>query len=376
VNIGILGAGQLARMMVLAGRAMGLEFRTLDPKEDSSVGDLCERCVEPYESPAALEWLREGADVVTFDFENVPTRVLHELAQQLPVRPGAAALEATQDRLHEKQLMQRLGIPVAPFRAVETRAELTSAIQELGLPLILKTRRGGYDGKGQVLLREAGDAGKYWDTIAGVPLIAEGFVSFEREISIVAVRGVDGDTRFYRIGENVHDSGILWISRCRPNDPSQAEAESIAASLMAELDYVGVITLEFFETPGGLLVNEFAPRVHNSGHWSIEGSVTSQFENHLRAICGLPLGSTRPLGLSAMLNLVGELPPRGALLEVPGSHVHYYGKRPRRGRKLGHVTVQAESERELERRIARLQSRIVPPGGRRELPRPEEPRRA
>jgi 5-(carboxyamino)imidazole ribonucleotide synthase len=259
VNIGILGAGQLARMMVLAGRAMGLEFRTLDPKEDSSVGDLCERCVEPYESPAALEWLREGADVVTFDFENVPTRVLHELAQQLPVRPGAAALEATQDRLHEKQLMQRLGIPVAPFRAVETRAELTSAIQELGLPLILKTRRGGYDGKGQVLLREAGDAGKYWDTIAGVPLIAEGFVSFEREISIVAVRGVDGDTRFYRIGENVHDSGILWISRCRPNDPSQAEAESIAASLMAELDYVGVITLEFFETPGGLLVNEFAP---------------------------------------------------------------------------------------------------------------------
>jgi hypothetical protein len=237
VNIGILGAGQLARMMVLAGRAMGLEFRTLDPKEDSSVGDLCERCVEPYESPAALEWLREGADVVTFDFENVPTRVLHELAQQLPVRPGAAALEATQDRLHEKQLMQRLGIPVAPFRAVETRAELTSAIQELGLPLILKTRRGGYDGKGQVLLREAGDAGKYWDTIAGVPLIAEGFVSFEREISIVAVRGVDGDTRFYRIGENVHDSGILWISRCRPNDPSQAEAESIAASLMAELDF-------------------------------------------------------------------------------------------------------------------------------------------
>ena len=365
MNIGILGAGQLTRMLALSGSAMGLRFRVVDPSDDIAEPLGWEHRQAQYQDSAAQAWLAEISDVVTFDFENVPADAVSSLSEHVPVRPGAAALHASQDRLREKQLLQELGIPVAPFRAVSSRQDLLRAIEELGLPIVLKTRHGGYDGKGQFVLRESGDAARAWEALGGRPLIAEAFVPFDRELSIIAARGEGGEMAFYPLAENRHESGILQVSRCRVGgaptlQQRQLEAQSCAESLLSRLGYVGVLALEFFETQGGLIANEFAPRVHNSGHWTIEGCETSQFEMHLRAICGLPLGSTRPLEYAAMVNLIGELPPRGALLAVPGAHVHFYGKKPRRGRKVGHVTVLAQSEQELDARVEALLDVVQP----------------
>ena len=315
--VACIGGGQLGRMLALAGIPLGLRFRFLDPESDAPAADVGELVVGAYDDPEALARLVDGADVVTYEFENVPV----DAARSAGSLPPTLALELGQDRLREKQLFRSLDIPTASF----------GSLAETGLPALAKTRRLGYDGKGQRRIDVAGPLA------AGE--VAEELVDFDRELSLLAVRGRDGDTRYWPLAENAHRGGMLRVSRAPAVGAPQAEAEELAARLLDELDYVGVIALELFEVGGRLLANEFAPRMHNTGHWTIDGAETSQFENHLRAILGLPLGSTAPRGSSVMVNLVGRVPPAAALLALPGAHVHLYGKQPRRGRKLGHVTL-------------------------------------
>lgn len=315
--VGCLGGGQLGRMLALAGAPLGVRLRFLDPAPDACAGEVGELLVGPYDDPALLERLAAGAAAVTYEFENVPVGA----ARAVGAVPDARALELGQDRLVEKELFRRLGIATARFGSVE----------EVGLPALAKSRRLGYDGKGQRLVEAV-------EPIAPDEL-AEEVVAFERELSILAVRGREGQTAFYPLVENVHRNGILALSRAPAPSAPQQEAEEIAGRLLAELRYVGVLAVELFEVGGRLLANEFAPRVHNTGHWTIEGATTSQFENHLRAILGLPLGETAARGSAVMVNLVGSVPPLERLLAVPGARVHLYGKAPRPGRKLGHVTL-------------------------------------
>ena len=315
--VGCIGGGQLGRMLALAGARLDVRLRFLDPAADACAGAVGELVVGAYDDPPSLERLADGADVVTYEFENVPVQA----ARSVDAVPSGRALELGQDRLVEKELFRRLGIAPAAFGSVE----------EVGLPALVKSRRFGYDGKGQRVV-ETTEA-------LGVDELAEAIVPFDRELSIVAARGSDGSTVFYPLTENEHRGGILAVSRAPARDAPQAAAERIAAKLLDDLDYVGVLAVELFDVGGELLANEFAPRVHNSGHWTIDGAETSQFENHLRAILGLPLGSTAAQGEAVMVNLVGSLPPLEHLLAVPGAHVHVYGKEPRPGRKLGHVTL-------------------------------------
>lgn len=357
MRIGVLGAGQLGRMIGLAGAPLGLEFRFLDPTDEPSAGRTGECIRAAYDDRAALERFADGVDVVTYEFENVPAAATEFLEERVPVYPPRAALQAAQDRLEEKKIFGSLEIPVAPYVTVDTRAELDAAIAEIGLPAVLKTRRLGYDGKGQRVLREPGDAEAAFDELGGVPLILESFVSFERELSIIAVRGRDGRTATWPLVENRHEQGILRQTTAPAPDISERSidpAREYAARLLDALDYTGVLALELFLREDELLVNEMAPRVHNSGHWTIEGSETSQFENHLRAIVGLPLGSTEPIGYSTMFNLIGSVPDLDDVLGVTGTHLHLYEKAPRPGRKVGHVTVHAEDEETLEHRVERL----------------------
>jgi len=351
-KIGVLGAGQLGRMLALAGYPLGLEFRFLDPAPDSPSRHLGEFVNARYDDEAALARFVDGVDLVTFEFENVPAHVLAFLEDHVPTAPGREALATGQDRLAEKTLFRELGIETPPFATVDSRADLEEAVARIGLPAVLKTRRLGYDGKGQFVLRSAADLDEAWKTLGGVPLILEGFVAFDRELSIIAVRGRNGETAFYPLTENHHEGGILRLSLApapRLDPALQATAEEYARRVLDRLGYVGVLAIELFQRGGDLLANELAPRVHNSGHWTIEGAETSQFENHLRAICGLPLGQTTPRGYSAMLNLIGTTPNPAKVLAVPNAHLHLYGKAPRPGRKLGHVTVRADNEDELER---------------------------
>lgn len=337
--IGILGGGQLARMMALAGHTMGHRFVFLDPAPDACAAPLGELLVAPYDNQAALAQLARTVDVVTFDFENVPAASLAFLAEKIPVFPPPAALQAAQDRLVEKNLFRQLGIATADYVAVATRDELTQAVAQLGLPAILKTRTEGYDGKGQWLLRNQIDVTNAWSELAGRAAILEAFMVFEREVSAIGVRAQSGETRFYPLAENTHRDGVLFQTLSTTDDPMQARAQQQTSLLLNALSYVGVIAVEFFQVGDNLLANEFAPRVHNSGHWTIEGTETSQFENHLRAVTGQPLGQTAARGYFAMLNLIGRMPNPQAVLAIPGAHLHDYGKAPRAGRKLGHVTV-------------------------------------
>lgn len=327
--VACIGGGQLGRMLGLAGLPLGLRFRFLDPSPKAPAAEVGELVVGDFDDRAALARLAAGADVVTYEFENVSVSA----ARELGALPPALALELGQDRLVEKQLFVQLGIPCARF----------GALSETGVPAIVKTRRLGYDGKGQRRVEEI-------EEIAADE-IAEELVTFSRELSILAVRAADGDTRFWPISENVHRNGILRLSRAPAAGAPQAEAEAFVKALLEYLDYVGVIALELFEADGRLLANEFAPRVHNTGHWTIDGAVTSQFENHLRAITGLPLGSTAAIAPSVMLNLIGGAPSRTDLLRLPGVHVHLYGKDARRGRKLGHVTLVDPTEDVLEQAV-------------------------
>ena len=366
-TIGILGAGQLGRMLALAGYPHGLRFRFFDPAPASPASHLAEQICAPYDDEGALRRFAEGLALVTYEFENVPVAAARLLERHLPVYPPPAALEAAQDRLVEKQFFQRLGIPTPPFAAVDDRAGLDAAVRQLGLPAVLKTRRMGYDGKGQALLRSPEDAADAWRQLGGQPLILEAHVPFTRELSIIAVRGRDGATACYPLVENLHRGGILRRSVAPAPDVTpelQEQAERYAARALDALQYVGVLAIELFEVPGAagcgahspaLLANEMAPRVHNSGHWTIEGAATSQFENHLRATLGLPLGSTAARGHAAMLNLIGATPEPAAVLALPEAHLHCYGKEPRPGRKLGHITLRADDPQTLAERLERLE---------------------
>jgi 5-(carboxyamino)imidazole ribonucleotide synthase len=360
-RVGVLGGGQLGRMLGLAGRALGLEPLFWDPSADSPARAVGELLVADYTDAEALARFA-GVDVVTFEFENVPVAALRALEPQVPVFPGSRALEVAQDRLHEKSCFRSLGIGSAPFEAVSSAAELQAALTRIGLPAVLKTRRFGYDGKGQAVLRSAEEAQLAYERLGATPLIVEGFVAFERELSIVAVRSASGELGYYPLVENHHAEGMLrkTIAPAPGVTPSlQQRANAYVEKLLLELDYVGVLALELFQVEGELLANEIAPRVHNTGHWTIEGARTSQFENHLRAILGLPLGATEALSPCAMLNLVGGEPDAGALLSVPDAHLHWYGKAPRAGRKVGHVTVRAPDSATLAERIRTLEAIIA-----------------
>lgn len=347
MRIGIVGGGQLARMLALAGLPWAHEFVFLDPAADACAGPLGKLLIADYDDERALLELAAQADVVTFDFENVPARSLEILAGRVPVYPGARALAAAQDRLHEKALFGELGMATAEFVALENASGLPAAVAELGLPAVLKTRRLGYDGKGQWLLRAAADVESAARELGDTPALLERLVPFEREVSLIAARGRDGAVACYPLSENTHRDGILHTTVCRTDDPMQGEAEAQIGRLLEAIDYVGVLAVEFFQHDDELIANEFAPRVHNSGHWTIEGAETSQFENHLRAILGLPLGSTRPRGAYAMVNLIGAVPDPARVLAIPGAHLHDYGKAPRPGRKVGHITVACAAPGEL-----------------------------
>lgn len=358
MEVGVLGAGQLARMLALAGWPLGLRFRFLDPAEDACAFGLGQRLCGAWDDPDLLRRLADGVDVVTYEFEKISAEGVARLAEHAPVLPGPRALELTQDRLTEKECFRALGIDVPDFVAVSTEEELRAAVDQLGLPCVVKTRREGYDGKGQCVLRQEAELPAAWQRLGGKALIAEAFVPFDREVSAIAVRGRDGATRHYPLSENVHVDGILRTTHSRPGDPLTAAAQRAVGRLLDHLDYVGVLALELFDVGGRLMANEFAPRVHNSGHWTIEGAATSQFENHLRAVCGLPLGSTEARGLAAMVNLIGAMPDEpAALLAIEGAHLHDYAKAPRPGRKLGHVTVVADDPAELTARIEPLAGR-------------------
>lgn len=344
-TVGILGGGQLARMMVLAGAPMGLRFELFDPAADACGGQLAPLQVAAFEDEAALAAFAERCDVVTFDFENVPARSARFLAARVPVYPNPDALAVAQDRLSEKTLFRELGIPLPPFADIRSRDDLAAQVEAFGLPCILKTRRFGYDGKGQFRLRTAADIDTAWAELGGqverTGLILEGFVAFEREVSVVAVRGIDGEFRAWPVTGNWHVNGVLSasVAPARLTPAQYAAAIGYAQALAERLDYVGVFALELFCRGEELLANEMAPRVHNSGHWTIEGSETSQFENHLRAVLGLPLGDTRMLGHACMLNWIGEMPDADAVLAQASGHWHDYGKQPREGRKVGHATL-------------------------------------
>ena len=320
--VGCIGGGQLGRMLALAGIPLGLQFRFLDPSAEACAGEVGELLVGSFDDGELLDRLADGAAAITYEFENIPVVA----AQRVGAVPGSRALEEGQDRLREKELFKRLGIPTARFGSLE----------ETGLPAVVKSRRLGYDGKGQRVVREAGPVAD--------DELAEELVQFTRELSLIAVRGRDGEVVFYPLVENAHRDGILQVSRAPALAGVDDVAQGYARRLLEELDYVGVLALELFEVDGELLANEFAPRVHNSGHWTIDGAVTSQFENHLRAILDWPLGSTAVVAPSAMVNLVGSIPAVERLLALPGAHVHLYGKEPRPGRKVGHVTFVGASE--------------------------------
>ena len=371
-TVGILGGGQLARMMALSAAPLGLRFLVLDTSADACAGQFAPMVVGDYTDEAALAEFASKIDVATFDFENVPATSAQWLAARVPVFPSPRALAVAQDRLAEKTLFRELDIPVPDFADIDSRAALDAAVARLGTPCILKTRRLGYDGKGQFRIKSADDVDAAWDALGAqagtVGLILESFVAFDREMSVVAVRGQDGEFRAWPLTENWHVDGVLSASLApaRVDGAMQAVALSHARKLAEALDYVGVFALELFCRDGELLANELAPRVHNSGHWTIEGSETSQFQNHLRAVLGLPLGDTRMLGQACMLNWIGTQPDASPVLRESSGHWHDYGKQPRAGRKVGHATLRADNADELAAALRRIgevldrQSQVAP----------------
>jgi 5-(carboxyamino)imidazole ribonucleotide synthase len=374
VTIGILGGGQLGYMLALAGYPLGLRFRFLDPSPEAPVGRIAQRVTADFDDEAALEKFASGLELVTYEFENVPVAATRFLSERVPVFPPPAALEVAQDRLKEKALFRKLGIAITEFAPVHNLKSLDAAVTSIGLPAVLKTSRFGYDGKGQWTLRTAADVEKLKTEIPdalikaqsmngtqgshdSAPFILERFIPFTRELSILGVRARNGDIAFYPLVQNRHHGGILRLSIAPAPSLAaglQREAEDIARRILTELDYAGVLAIEFFEYQGRLVANEMAPRVHNSGHWTIEGAVTSQFENHLRAVLDLPLGSTKVHGSAAMLNLIGETPESSEVLAIPGAHLHLYGKSPRPGRKLGHITLWSSSFEQLSASLRAL----------------------
>jgi 5-(carboxyamino)imidazole ribonucleotide synthase len=353
LRVGIVGAGQLGRMLALAGYPLGLRCLFLDRSAETPGAQVAPTLVADLEDAAKLSELALRSDVVTFDWENISGGALEPLEKITRVRPPRAALEVSQDRLAEKALFSKLKIPVAAHAAIDSKAALIAATRKIGLPGVLKTRRMGYDGKGQFVLHEAGQIDAAWDAIGGTGLIYEQFQAFSREVSLVGVRSAAGEMLFYPLSANTHGGGVLRFSIAPfVNARLHGTAKRYAQRIMTALDYIGVLAIEFFVVDGRLVANEMAPRVHNSGHWTIEGCVTSQFENHLRAICDMPLGSTRALGPTAMINFLGKMPDRERLLAIEGLAFHDYGKQPRPGRKLGHCTILARRSKDRDRALA------------------------
>ena len=346
-RVGIVGAGQLGRMLALAGYPLGLRCEFLDRAATTPGAQVAPILVGELDDAGKLKQLASRSDVLTFDWENISGEALAPLRRLTHIRPSPTALRISQDRLHEKALFTRLGVPVAPHAAIDSRPQLLRALSRLGLPGVLKTRRFGYDGKGQALIRGGAEAEAAWARLAGQPLIYEAFQSFSREVSIIGARSVSGELAHYPLAANTHAGGILrYCIAPYTNRRLQKAAATYLRRVMRALNYIGVLAIEFFVVDGRLVANEMAPRVHNSGHWTIEGSVTSQFENHLRAICDLPLGSTRTVGAAAMINVLGCMPSRARLLGIDGLAYHDYGKAARAGRKLGHCTILKRSAAE------------------------------
>jgi 5-(carboxyamino)imidazole ribonucleotide synthase len=341
-TIGIIGGGQLGRMLSIAAANLGYRCAIYAPEPSGPAADVSSRWVQGgYDDHDALQAFAQSVDVITYEFENIPVAPLEAL--RVPLAPHPRALATAQDRATEKAFVQAIGGRPAPWAVVSSREDLDAAVKLIGAPAILKTRRFGYDGKGQARLKAAADADEAWASLAWEPAVLEGFVEFEREFSILIARGADGATAIWDPVLNVHEDGILALSTVPSNlsDATVAAAKALAEKIVAELDYVGVLAIEFFDTPAGPVFNEMAPRVHNSGHWTIEGAVTSQFENHIRAICGLPLGATtRAAPRVEMRNLIGaQASDWDLILSDPAAHLHLYGKgQARPGRKMGHVT--------------------------------------
>lgn len=359
MRVGILGGGQLARMLALAGHPLGLHFRVLDPAEQPAAAAVASHVCGSFDDPVALDRFAAGLDVCTYESENIPLKTTSYIEQRLPLSPPAPALAQTGDRLAERELLRRLGLPIAPFATVDTLEDLPTALRQVGLPAVLKRRRHGYDGRGQRVLGSLceSELASAWREIGSDPAIVEQHVPFTRELALLAVRGRGGETASYPLVETRQRDGILraaWAPAPALTPELQAQAEAYASRLLEELNYIGVLAVELFHVDGALIVNELAPRVHNSGHWTIEGAETSQFENHLRAIVGLPLGSTAAIGHTALINLLGTPPDPHSLLRVQDSHLHLYGKEPRPGRKVGHLTIRAADPAALAARLAAL----------------------
>ena len=365
--LGIVGGGQLGRMLALAGYPLGLDFLFLDRSGDTPAAQVATSLVGEFTDPVMLRELAGRSEVISFDWENISVPALRAATRggRARVSPPLRALAIAQDRLSEKRLFDRLRIPTTHYAAVDSLAALLRAVHAIGLPGVLKTRRMGYDGKGQAVIRTLEDAEAAWRTMGSVPLLYEGFIPFDYEVSCIAVRGRDGALAFYPLSRNVHHAGILRVTLAPwRNATLQRAAQRYLRALLTDLNYVGVLAVEFFVRRGRLVANEMAPRVHNSGHWTIEGAATSQFENHLRAIAGLPLGATSTRGHAGMVNLIGAVPGRKPLLGLPDLHLHDYGKAPRPGRKVGHLTLIAPSAAARNDRIRSLVKSLYPELGR------------
>jgi 5-(carboxyamino)imidazole ribonucleotide synthase len=361
VTVGIVGAGQLGRMLALAGYPLGLDFLFLDPTKAAPAARIAPLLNGAFTDRKLLAELARRCQVITFDWENISVDALRPLKGHARICPPLPALAAAQDRVSEKRLFEQLEIPTTRWRAVGSRPQLLRAVQEIGLPGILKTRRMGYDGKGQAVIRTLQDAENAWSEIGKVPLLYEELIPFDCEVSIIGARSPRGEVAIYPLNGNVHAQGILRLTRAPFGLPRwQRLAAQYLGRVMQRFRYTGILTIEFFVRGNKLIANEMAPRVHNSGHWTIEGAQTSQFENHLRAILDLPLGSTRALGYSAMLNLIGTMPGRAQLLAEEGLHLHDYDKEPRPGRKLGHCTFVAPNAAARDRWARRLLAEVAP----------------
>ncbi len=357
-TIGILGAGQLGRMLALAGYPLELDFRFYDTSGSPSagLGQITIDTEGKLDNPELAQFLKD-VDIVSYEFEHLPLELVQYIEEHSTLYPPAESIRVCQNRAEEKALFTKLGIPTPDYRVINSLPALEKAVEELGCPVVTKTVTEGYDGKGQFVIKDASQCQQAWQSIGNKTLIAEQFIQFKRELSVIAVRNSKDEMAVYPLAENSHHEGILRYSTApAPKvDPEIAsQAQSYIKELMHELGHVGILTLELFETDNGLMANEMAPRVHNSGHWSIEGATCSQFENHIRAICGMPLGDTEAKRPTCMINIIGQKGDVQKMLSLPYAHLHLYGKTERAGRKLGHVTVQADTYEELAWRVKNL----------------------
>src|SRR3984957_7510408 len=361
MTIGIVGAGQLGQMLALAGYPLGLDFLFFDHSAETPAGRIAPLLAGEFHDQTLLAELARRSDVISFDWENISVEALRSAARGTRIAPPLKALSVAQDRLAEKRCFQRLGIPTTRFAPVDSRAQLVRALQRVGVPGVLKTRRFGYDGKGQYVLRSHADLDAAWELLGSAPLLYEEFIPFEYELSIIGARARSGAIAIYPLNRNYHVDGILRLTLAPwPAPRLERLAAAHLGRVLQAYNYVGVLALEYFVHRGRLIANEMAPRVHNSGHWTIEGAVTSQFENHLRAITGLPLGDTSARGHSAMINLIGTMPEMHRFLAQPGVHWHDYGKQARAGRKLGHCTINEASAARRMKRAKVLLSQLYP----------------